>query len=771
MNLWNSPELIAVARERIGAVPRRERVDLGGEWDFELLGHPDEAPSGRWRPVTVPGAWTMQRVGDLPHYTNVQMPFRQYPPSTPARNPTGVHRRVFQADPGWAGRRVVLHVGAAESVLVVRLNGRDVGVSKDSRLAAEFDVTDHLRPGDNELVLTVVKWSDASFIEDQDQWWHAGLTGEVYLYATPVTYLADVHVVADYDPGTGDGTLTVTAELDSRDPATEATWRVRVRALGVAAEESIAMRRHRALPSEGTQIPPELAEVDLFGLYSGRAAGVPIPAPVAAAGEMIAAAMFPAPARRATVTIPGPGVASWNAERPVLHDVVIELLHDDGTVADAAMVRVGFRRVETAGRDLLVNGRRVWIHGVNRHDFDPRTGRTQTREEIAAELALLKRFNVNAIRTSHYPAHPELLDIADEYGFYVVDEANIEGHAYASTLCRDPRYLGAFADRVSRMVLRDRNHPSVIAWSLGNETGSGPNHDAVAAWARAFDPTRPVHHEGAISGDWYGGRSQTDIVCPMYPTVDALRAYGSDPRADRPLIMSEYQHAMGNSNGSLDEYWEVIRSTPGLQGGFVWELRDHGLDPDGDGRYRYGGDFGDQPNDGNFCLDGLLFPDGTPHPAMFELRHVFAPLRITGTGAGARKGLVEVRNERSFATLDDLRLAARVVTAAGAGPAVEVPLPPLAPGGGARVELPGALAVGGPDVLAVRFEVSTADNEPWAPAGTTLSVQQVVVSESGRVRVRQAPRATIGRTSSSTTRACWHTRCCPPGRAWPSGAP
>ncbi|RJL23268.1 glycoside hydrolase family 2 TIM barrel-domain containing protein [Bailinhaonella thermotolerans] len=732
MNLWNSPESTSVGREPMHAVRRGERVRLNGEWGFELLDDPCRRPSGRWRPIEVPGAWTMQRIGDSPHYTNVTMPFPEYPPSTPTRNPTGVYRRVFQADPRWTGRRVVLHVGAAESVLLVRLNGREVGASKDSRLAAEFDLTDHLRPGGNELLLTVVKWSDASFLEDQDQWWHAGLTGEVYLYTTPATYLADVHAVADYDPGTGDGTLTVTAELGSRDATSAATWRVRVHALGAAVEEPVPMRRPRAVPSEQLEIPAELAEVDLFGLYSGRAAGIAVPAPLAAAGEMISAAMFPAPARRVAVTIPAPGVTPWNAEQPTLHDIAIELVDEDGTVVDATTLRVGFRRVEIVGRDLLVNGRRVWIQGVNRHDFHPRTGRTLVPEQIAAELELLKRHNINAIRASHYPAHPALLDLADEYGFYVIDEANIEGHAYASALCRDPRYLGAFVDRVSRMVLRDRNHASVIAWSLGNETGSGPNHDAVAAWVRAFDPTRPLHYEGAISADWYGGHGQTDIVCPMYPTIEALRAYGADPRSDRPLIMSEYQHAMGNSNGSLDEYWEVIRSTPGLQGGFVWELWDHGLDPDGDGRYRYGGDFGDEPNDGNFCLDGLLFPDGTPHPAMFELRHVFAPLRVAGTAADVRDGAVEVRNERSFAALDDLRLTARVVTATGTGQAVEIPLPPLAAGASARVALPRALVetIAGHDgVLAVRFEVSTAKDERWAPAGAELSVQQVVVAE------------------------------------------
>ncbi|MFC9699373.1 glycoside hydrolase family 2 TIM barrel-domain containing protein [Streptomyces sp. NPDC056943] len=740
MHPWNTPELVSRGREPLHALTHHDRLDLAGTWDFQLLSAPDVAPLDAWRPLNVPGAWTMQDTGDLPRYTNVRMPFNTHPPQPPAHNPTGLHRRGFDLPTEWEGRRIVLHVGAAESVLLVRVNGQDVGMSKDSHLAAEFDITGAVRPGSNELLLTVVKYSDASFIEDQDQWWHGGITRDVYLYSTPPTYLADVHAIADYDPATGDGTLTL--RVDTAGPGAglpDEPLRVRVRAAGQQGEQAVPVRQQGEMPRS---LPPELADVDVFGLFCAAAAGLPVPEPLVDVPRHIHAAMFPPPAGRVSLTFAAPQVAAWSAEAPALHDVTVDLLGSDDRVVDSTRLRVGFRRVEVRGQDFLVNGRRVWIQGVNRHDFHPRTGRTLTREQIAGELALLKRFNINAIRAAHYPNQPELLDLADEYGFYVFDEANIEAHDFATTLCDDPRYLSAFLDRVSRMVLRDKNHPSIVAWSLGNESGSGTNHDAAAAWVRSYDPSRPLHYEGAVRSDWHTGHHQTDIVCPMYPTIDAIQGYARHPRADRPLIMCEYQHAMGNSNGSFADYWDAIRSTPGLQGGFIWELWDHGLDPDGDGRYRYGGDFGDEPNDGNFCADGLLFPDGTPHPAMYEVRHAFAPVHVTSTAEEARAGFLELASTRHFAHLDDLCFTARVVTATGTGPEVPLDVPAVPPQGSARVPLPDAITTALKDgqdgpVLALRLHVTTALATTWAPAGTEIAVQQVLLAEP-----RHSPTAT-----------------------------
>ena len=287
--------------------------------------------------------------------------------------------------------------------------------------------------------------------------------------------------------------------------------------------------------------------------------------------------------------------------------------------------------MEIRGVDLLVNGRRVLLRGVNRHDFDQHTGRVISSESMRADLVQMKQFNFNAVRTSHYPNDPAFLDLADELGLYVIEEADIETHAFQSTLCDDSRYLAAWVSRVSRMVERDKNHPSVIAWSLGNESGYGSNHEAAAAWVRRYDPSRPLHYEGAIRFDWTSDQGVSDLTCPMYPQLASIVAHATSGRQRHPLIMCEYSHAMGNSNGTLAEHWDAIESTPGLQGGFIWEWWDHGLVqtlPDGSQRWAYGGDFGDEPNDGNFCCDGLVWPDRTPKPALFEHKQLGAPVRI-----------------------------------------------------------------------------------------------------------------------------------------------
>ncbi|MBU3062531.1 hypothetical protein KO481_29425 [Nocardia sp. NEAU-G5] len=721
---WLIPEHVGTGRLRAHAVDHDDRLNLNGRWDFQLLPTPESPIGAEWTTLTVPGAWTMQGIGDTPIYTNVTMPFDGPPPRVPPANPTGVYRRSFELPAQWASHRVVLNVGAAESTLLVSVNGHRIGTSSGSRLAAEFDLTGALRPGPNELILTVVKWSAASYLEDQDQWWHGGITRDVYLYATGDTYIADLTAVADYDADTAGGSLELTVQVDGRlDPG----HRIEVRVAGTTVGAEVPVRQARELPS-AAGLPPELDDVDLFGLHSATIAGQPMAPGLRPLADALLARLFPGPAGLVTVRAELPDVRPWTAETPVRYEVVVNLRGPDDTIIETVTQRVGFRRVAISDGNLLVNGQRIWIHGVNRHEFHPRTGRTLTRADLERELAVLKRHNINAIRTAHYPPQPEFLDLTDEYGFYVFDEADIECHDYAATLCGDARYLPAFVDRAARMVLRDKNHPSVIAWSLGNESGYGPNHDAAAGWIRSADPTRPLHYEGAIARDWHAGHSATDIVCPMYPTPEALRIYARHPHTRRPLIMSEYQHAMGNSNGSLDAYWEAIRSEPYLQGGFIWELWDHGLDPDGDGRYRYGGDFGEAVHDGEFCIDGLLFPDGTPHPAMREVRHIFGPLSVTDT-TDLLDGRLTLRNERTFADLGDLAVTVAVATEAGTGPERTVAMPALAPGEKGVVELPTATSADliGAGTVALHLYVRTATDTVWAAAGTELDVRQVVV--------------------------------------------
>jgi beta-galactosidase len=621
---------------------------LEGRWPFALFERPEDVPAevvstefddSDWSEINVPGNWTLQGF-DRPHYTNVQMPFPQRPPDVPDENPTGVYRRRFEIPEAWQGRRIVLHLGGAESVLYVHLNGTFVGMSKDSRLPAEFDVSGLMRMSTNVLVATVVRWSDASFLEDQDHWWMAGLHREVYLYASGVTHIADVQVVADWDPDAERAHLDVRTEV----------------AFG-------------AVPQEGWRIETQLlAAAGRSVLRRALSAEVPVAHP------FWALRAFQFEGHVVQVETPVARARPWSSESPVLYRLLISLLDPEGRVRETVTCRVGFRRVEVAGGELRINGRAVLIRGVNRHDHDERRGKAVTRESMRQDVLLMKRFHFNAVRTAHYPNDPYFYELCDEHGLYVVDEANVESHALMQTLSRDPRFEHAILERIVRMVRRDRNHPSIILWSLGNESGYGPVHDAARAHLRHLDPTRPVQYEGAIgakrvqlvfgSGDsgadpetaYYQRNPESDVVAPMYPEIDEIVRWAKTSGDDRPLIMCEYSHAMGNSNGSLADYWEAIEATPGLQGGFIWDWIDQGLrreHPDGRVDWAYGGDFGDQPNDANFCINGMVGPDRTPHPAMCEWKKIAQPLRVEAVDL--RRGRIRIRNRMDFTRLSWLR--------------------------------------------------------------------------------------------------------------------
>jgi beta-galactosidase len=706
------------------AVRRAAGLSLDGEWRFQLLPSPDARPTSDWQPIAVPGCWTMQGVGDRPHYTNVQMPFAGEPPHVPADNPTGLYERDFVLPEAWLGRRVVLHVGAARSMAIVTLNDIDVGIGKDSHLASEFDVTAHLRKGANHLRLTVPKWSDATFIEDQDQWWHAGLTRPVFLYATAPVHLGDVHVVArPVDDGAGQ--LDIGVQVGGLRHDLETGWRIEARLEGWT-EVVTAIPATFELPYWATD-PPGRAVIRRHELNGESGMGDD-----AARWRELWPHLAPARSGSARLTAEVSGIEPWSAERPRLYDLEVRLLDPNGSAVDEARFRVGFRNVVVDGLDLLINGDRVLIRGVNRHDFDQHTGAVVSREGMRSELMAMKRHGFNAVRTSHYPNDPALLDLADELGLYVIAEADIESHAFQAVLCDDPRYLAQWVSRVSRMVLRDRNHASVIAWSLGNESGYGANHEAAAAWVRRTDPTRPLHYEGAIRFDWAGGERVTDLVCPMYPAISAIVGFARSGRLTRPLIMCEYSHAMGNSNGTLAEYWDAIESTPGLQGGFIWEWWDHGLVqelPDGRTRWAYGGDFGDVPNDGNFCTDGLVWPDGTPKPALREVQWLNAPVRV---GPGAPPGHVRLVNRQHVRDLGWLRGRWEIVGESGSLAAGDLDALDVGPGAVADVTLLGwpRPMPDGAAWLTVRF--TTAGDEPWAEAGFEVCWDQLELSGVGQ---------------------------------------
>ncbi len=597
------------------------RHSLDGEWTFKLVERPEDVPADfalthfddrSWGVIEVPGNWTMQG-HDRPHYTNVQMPFPGVPPSVPEQNPTGLHRLTVQLPESFEDRRVILHFGGAESVLYVWWNGQEVGMSKDSRLPAEFDVTPFLRSGENQLAAAVVRWSDATYIEDQDHWFMAGLHREVYLYATGHEYIADLSVRADLDDDYRNGQLVATALVGS----------------------------------SGNLEPGWSMRLELFDPHGKSVFRRPLECDVATAGNPY---LFRGQRADWLQEVRRP--AQWSAEQPQLYRVVASLHDPKGRCRESVTCRTGFRRVEIRNRELLLNGRPVLIRGVNRHDHDDVRGKAVSFESMESDVRLMKLFHFNAVRTAHYPNDPAFYDLCDEYGLYVVDEANIESHAHLASLCHDPRYAQAFLDRGMRMVARDRNHPSVIMWSLGNEAGCGANHGAMAGWIRQADPSRPIHYEGALEWNWYRDHALTDVICPMYPAIDDLVKWAKSGHGDRPLIMCEYSHAMGNSNGSLADYWQAIEAHHGLQGGFIWDWMDQGLrktSAAGENYWAYGGDFGDEPNDKNFCINGLVWPDRQPHPAMWEWRKLAQPLRIEPVNLA--RGRFRAINKQDFSDL------------------------------------------------------------------------------------------------------------------------
>lgn len=728
LKTWQSPETLSLnrlaARATLYPYPSAESAranqresspwwrSLNGSWDFRLLDRPEDVtpdmvgagfkPDATWSKLPVPSNWTMHG-HDRPHYTNVIMPFSNVPPSVPDENPTGVYRTQVTVPADWTGRRVILHVGGAESVLYVWIDGQPVGLAKDTRLPSEFDLTPYVGAGaTHTLAAVVVKWSDASFVEDQDQWWMGGIHREVYLYSQAAHFLEDVFARGDLEENLRDARLRVSVRVGAPDIEAKG-WSVRLQLFDAAGKPALKPVVGRVNETDPWKNPRRLVEFDL-----------PVRAP-----------------------------KLWSAETPALYTAVATLLSPEGREIEHTSSRVGFRRVEVRDRQMLVNGQPVRITGVNRHEHDERHGKAVTREGMLQDVRLMKQFNVNAVRTSHYPNDPHWYDLCDQYGLYVFDEADVESHAFYQEICRDNRYAPAFLDRGLRMVERDKNHPSILAWSLGNESGYGAHHDAMAGWIRHRDPSRLVHYEGAITWDYQRGAAATDLICPMYVEIKKLIAWAQDRRAPdqrRPLIMCEFSHAMGNSNGSLGDYFDAFDRYPGLQGGFIWEWVDHGLkrhDAEGREFWAYGGDFGDEPNDRNFVCDGLVFPDRTPHTGLHEYKHLAQPVRVTALNA--RQGKFRVENRRWFTSLADvhgtwdLAVNGRSVHAGPLGRltakarstqaiALKWPRFALAPG----------------DEVHVTFRFSTAQATSWCEAGHELAWTQLPVPATAFPR---APRA------------------------------
>ncbi|HOX08929.1 MAG TPA: glycoside hydrolase family 2 TIM barrel-domain containing protein [Planctomycetota bacterium] len=693
--------LIPFADETSALSGERERSPylrlLNGRWSFLLAPRPELAPAGfeqpgfeesGWGDIAVPGNWQMQG-HDRPVYTNINYPHPLDPPHVPDLNPTGCYRVEFEVPAAWAGRRIMLVFQGVNSAFHAWVNGEPAGFSKGSHMPAEFDVTALARPGRNLLAVRVLKWCDGSYLEDQDFWRLSGIFRDVYLLALPEVHVRDAFVRTRFDRHFRDAALELDLEL---------------RNLGAHSAEGLGADVRLVDPAGRLLIEETFARR--------------VRVPAGRAKTLRFHAVLRAPRK-------------WSAEDPALHTLLVTLRGHSGAVLEVHRLRIGFRSVAIRKGLFTINGVPVKLQGVNRHDSDPETGHAVSREAMLRDVLQMKRHNINAVRTSHYPNDPFWYELCDEYGLYVIDEADLETHGFGYEApdipARVPLWRDAFVDRAERLVERDKNHACVVLWSLGNESGYGPNHAAMARWIRRRDPSRPVHYERDLQA------RSADVVSRMYTGVPELVREGRR-RHPKPFFLCEYAHAMGQGPGSLKEYWEAIRRYPRLMGGCVWEWADHGIrmhTPSGVEWYAYGGDFGDEPNDGNFCIDGLCFPDRRPHTGLLELKQILAPVAVEAVDAAA--GRFRLRNRLAFRNLDWLEGFWRL--SADGRPEAEGPLPRLdVPAGGSlTVTVPGAERLSGE--VRADFVFTLRADESWAPRGHEVAAVQVDIPS------RRAPAA------------------------------
>lgn len=592
---------------------------LSGNWRFhyaespypELFYDPGYDDTN-WAYIPVPGNWQMHGYGQ-PHYSSCPYPFPIDPPHVPSTNPVGCYRRSFTVPTQWQDRQIRLAFGGVDSSFHLWVNGEPVGYSQGSHQLSEFDITRFVVLGKaNVLAVSVYQWCDGSYLESQDKWRLSGIFRDVYLAALPAVTIEDAFVQTRLELGMNRAELDIQLKLTKGLEATASGYRLRATLFD--------QQGNRVLDDYAPMIS-DFADDEEYSIQS----------------------LF---------TIDAPLL--WTAETPYLYRLLLTLYAGDEIIAEVKVIPVGFRTIEIANGQLLINGQPIIIKGVNRNEFNPTEGYVTTFESMLEDIKLMKRHNINAVRLSHYPNDPRWLELCDSYGLYAIAEADLETHGFhfiedESYLSKHPDWREAYVQRARKMVERDKNHPSVIMWSLGNESGYGPNHDAMAAWIRGRDTTRPIHYERAYES------SVVDIVSSMYPSVEMLIEEGR--KADsRPYLMVEFGHAMGNAAGNQQEYWDAVDEYPRLLGGLIWEWADMGIlrnTETGDSWYAYGGDFGDVPHSGAFCLDGLLFPDKSIKSSLLEYKKVIEPVKITGTEHAF--GKIIIRNRYSFLSLEHLQ--------------------------------------------------------------------------------------------------------------------
>jgi len=573
--------------------------------------HTKDFDSTGWDTVPVPSNWQMHGY-DVPNYTNIEYPYPLDPPDVPDENPIGLYRKDFHIPEAWSGRQVFISFGGVNSAFTLWINGHRIGYGQCSHMPFDFNITEYILPGRNALAVMVYKWSATSYIEGQDFWRLSGIFREVYLYSTPNVHIKDFHINTHLDSQYRDAVYSAKITLKNYSKCQSDKYFVAV---------SLIDKCGKPVFEKNINAPVQLG-----------------------------------PGDEAVVTLEekviNPG--KWTAETPHLYKTLVVLKDEKENIVEAETVNTGFRKIEIKNSQLYINGISVKLKGVSRHDTDCDLGHAVSREVMLKDILLIKQHNINTVRTSHYPNDPYWLDLCDEYGLYVIDEADLEAHGFGY---EDPEYdlsdkeewKEVFIDRARRMVERDKNHPSVIMWSLGNETRYGKNHDAMAEWIRKKDNTRPIHYERALDA------KVVDVVSVMYPEVHDLIKEGERTDDSRPFFMCEYAHAMGNGPGNLKEYWDAIYKYPRLIGGCVWEWVDHGIRQfaeDGKQWFAYGGDFDDQPNSGNFCIDGLNYPDRKPHSGLIEYKKIIESVVVESVDLG--KGKIKITNRYDFISLEHL---------------------------------------------------------------------------------------------------------------------
>jgi beta-galactosidase len=614
---------------------------LNGTWRFHWVPKPADRPmdfyrsefdTAGWNTIEVPSNVEIQGYG-IPIYTNIQYPWGEPdPPNIPEdNNPVSSYRRTFNVPDSWADRHLLLRFEGVASAFYVWVNGQRVGMSKGSRTDAEFDITPYVKPGENQLAVEVYRWCDGSYLEDQDFWRLSGIYRNVTLLAVDDLHIWDFEARPELDESYRDADLDV----------------------------DITVRNFGQQDADATIV------AELYNAAGERVSGPIRENESVDAGDSDSLDL--------TFKLKRP--VKWSGENPYLYTLVLSLRDEDEQLVEAVSCRIGFRRVEIKDGQLLINGRDVLFKGVNRHEHDPDRGHAITVESMREDIRMMRRHNVNAVRTCHYPNQPVWYDLCDEYGIYLIDEANIESHGMGydeKTLAIRPEWHAAHMDRTVRMVERDKNHPSVIIWSLGNEAGFGQNFKDTSAWIKQRDPSRPVHYEQAKEDP------ATDIICPMYARPNRLKKHASEPR-NRPLILCEYSHAMGNSNGNLWKYWELIYAEKHLQGGFIWDWVDQSLrkplpaesasnlkqNANRKWFWAYGGDYGPPgtPSDDNFCCNGLVSADREPHPGLHQLKKVYQYVHVAPVDL--EKGLVKITNWYDFTELNDAVTAVWSITSDG----------------------------------------------------------------------------------------------------------